>query len=107
MNTTKKLIAGVKNPVRYVDMQCPPPIIDKKDDDAGSVGMKSLLLLPGAKSDDDIVAFLSSRGELSYYTRKNGILVSTAVCMYVTERAIYNARLTLVLVLVTDDRSIL
>ena len=82
MNTTKKLIVGVKNHVRYVDMQSPPPI-DK--DDADSVGMKSLLLLPGAKSDDDIVALLSSRGELSYCTRKNGILVkhkSPLLCIY-------------------------
>ena len=82
INTTKKLIVGVKNHVRYVDIQSPPPI-DKDKDDADSFGMKGLLLLPGAKSDDDIVALLSSRGEVSYYTRKNGIMVSLVCNDYI------------------------
>lgn len=76
MKSIKKLSAGEKNHARYVDIQCPPPPT-LGEGVSNSVGVTSLLLLPGAKRDDDVVTLLSSRGDLSLFTRKNGILVSS------------------------------
>ena len=79
MKSAKKLSAGEKKKhVRYVDMQCPPPTLGEEEDAHDSVGITSLLLLPGARRDDDVVTLLSAHGDFSLITRKSGILVSKA-----------------------------
>lgn len=80
MKSAKKLTAGEKKKhVRYVDMQCPPPTLGEEEDAHDRVGITtSLLLLPGARRDDDVVTLLSAHGDFSLITRKSGILVGQA-----------------------------